>query len=139
MRRRTNRAAWIIATALLSSSSAIAAEPTYERLQETTKRGWLDVGLLLQVVADAQPDRTAAGQNGFSLANARVSLGGELDGGFGYFVQGNLVRSPSLLDGRLSYRYRERHRVDVGLFKAPFSAELLVPASTIDFVDRSRA
>ncbi len=113
-------------------------EPVYDRLVETLKHDWLSVGVLLQVVGDVQDERNSPGQNGFSIANARLSLSGELDGGFGYFLQGNFADSPTLLDGKMHFKVNRALMVDAGLFKAPFSAEFLISAANIDFVNRSR-
>jgi len=113
-------------------------EPAYDRLVETLKQDWFSVGLLLQVVGDFQHDRSLSGKDGFSIANARLNVSGELDRGFGYFLQGNFADSPTLLDGKMYFKINRTLTVDAGLFKSPFSAEFLIPASGIDFVNRSR-
>lgn len=118
---------------------AQGAEPVLDRLAATFKQPYLSVGLLVQTVADFQIERSMAGENGFSLANARLNVGGELDNGFGYFFQANFVTSPAILDARLSYRPGAAVRLSVGQFKVPFSYEFLTNAANIDFVNRSQA
>jgi hypothetical protein len=49
-----------------------------------------------------------------------------------------MVKSPALLDGRLTFRATHWFLVDAGQFKAPFSQEFLTAASDIDFVNRSQ-
>lgn len=129
-----------VASALLAAAplSAQDPEPLLDRLAETFKRPYFSVGLLMQTVADFQIERSVAGQNGFSLANARLSVGGELDNGFGYFLQTNFVNTPAILDARLSYRPSDAIRVSVGQFKVPFSYEFLTSDASIDFVNRSQ-
>ncbi len=128
----------VLATIVPSALGQEPEEPALRQLERALKRGWLDVGLLLQVVVDAQDTRTFSGQNGVSIANARVSLSGDLDRGFGYFFQGSFADDAKLLDGRVSYEPTRGPGWDLGLFKAPFSAEFLTSAASIDFVNRSQ-
>lgn len=113
-------------------------EPIYDQLAEMFKRDYLSIGVLLQAVADFQIDRTFPGNNGFNISNFRLSLSGELDQRFGYFLQTNFAGTPSILDARMYYRFTPQVAVDVGQFKAPFSYEFLTSAASIDFVNRSQ-
>ncbi len=113
-------------------------EPLWERLRSTFQQEALTVGALLQIVGDAQIERSAPGPNGFSVANARFRLEGRLDGGFEYFFQTAFTQSPAVLDARVGYRAAEALTLDAGLFKAPVSREFLTGAGSIDFVNRSR-
>ncbi len=141
-RRRLSRAAVLYAAlTLMTATPAVAQgtdEPLFDDLVSTFKKKYLSVGALLQFVADFQPERSFAGNNGFSIANFRVSLSGELDAGFGYFLQTNFATSPAILDAKGYYRFHSAAVLDAGLFKAPFSRELLTSASAIDFVNRSQ-
>lgn len=112
-------------------------EPLYEQLVRRFKTEPLSVGLLAQAVADYQFDRAGPG-NGFSLAAARLSVRGALDHGFSYLFQTDFVKNPVILDARVSYAFSPAFVVDAGMFKAPFSAEFLIPAASIDFVNRSQ-
>lgn len=114
------------------------AEPRLQQLQETFKKPSLSVGALFQSVADFQIDRTGPGHNGFSVANFRLALYGDLDAGFGYFLQANFVGTPAILDARLKYRPGRFLAFDFGQFKVPFSKEFLTGAGGIDFVNRSQ-
>jgi len=113
-------------------------EPLLEELRRYFQRESLSVGILFQFVADFQPDRSFAGNDGFSIANARVRVYGELDGGFGYLVQANLIDTPAVLDAEGHYRVVDGLVLRGGLFKAPFSREFLTGAGSIDFVNRSQ-
>ncbi len=136
----------IVASTLLcvvpcSAQDSPADEPLFDRLESTVKSEVFNVGLVLQTVGDVAWDRdaTTPGRNGFSIPAARLRVSGALDHGFDYLVQTDFTRSTVLLDLRLSYRLTRHLAVDAGLFKAPFSAEFLIPLPSIDFVNRSQA
>ncbi len=120
------------------SLAAQGGEPVFEELVRTFQRDFLTVGILLQVVGDFQTERTFAGENGFTIANARVRVRGELDQGFGYFLQANLATAPAILDAAARYRFAPAIGLQAGLFKAPVSREFLTGAGGIDFVNRSQ-
>ena len=112
-------------------------EPLYDELVRRFKTKPLSLGLVAQAVADVQFDRPTGG-NGFSLANARLSVRGTLDHGFSYVVQAGFTSDPVILDARISYAFSPAFIIDAGMFKAPFSAELLISTPSIDFVNRSQ-
>lgn len=133
---------YLLATLVLLAAHGVAHgqdEPIFEELSRHFKQPYLDVGLVAQAVGDFVFDREdTAGNNGFSIAAARLRAQGELDFGFGYFFQTEFTSSTPILDARVSYRYSPALIVDAGLFKSPFSAEFLIPAPSIDFVNRSQ-
>jgi phosphate-selective porin len=124
---------------VVGEAGAQRDEPAFEELSRLVKRDYLSLGVLFQAVADLQAERSMPGNSGFSVANFRVALSGELDQRFGYFLQTNFTATPAILDARMYYRPTGAVRVDVGRFKAPFSHEFLTPASSIDFVNRAQA
>ncbi len=130
-------------TLTLGVSGALEAqrdeEPTYRQLIQMVQRDYLRLGVLLQTVADLQIERSMAGGNGFNISNFRVALSGELDAGFGYFLQTNFAASPAILDANMFYDVSPSVRLTAGQFKAPFSREFLTSASSIDFVNRAQA
>jgi len=98
----------------------------------------VNVGVMIQAVADFQNERIVPGVNGFSLGNARLIAHGSLPGDFAYRLQANAVGSTTLQEARVMYWFkRDRLRVHAGVFKAPFSKEFLIRADAIDFVNRS--
>ena len=114
-------------------------EPLFDQLVNTFQTKYFKIGALLQNVADFQIERTFLGNNGFNIANFRLNFSGELDQGFGYFLQTSFTQSPAILDARMYYRFSSRVTLDIGQFKAPFSKEFLTSAAGIDFVNRSQA
>lgn len=117
-------------------AQAPADEPLLEALTETFKREYLSFGMLTQAVGAFYAD-SDDGRNGFSLGAARLSLRGTLDEGFSYVMQTDFTRTPVILDARVSYAFSPAFIVNAGMFKAPFSAEFLIPAANIDFVNRA--
>ncbi|TYP95352.1 Phosphate-selective porin O and P [Fodinibius salinus] len=113
-------------------------EPLYDKLKKNFQKEYFSVGSLVQFVGDFQPERNMGGNNGFSIANLRLNVSGDLDNGFGYLVQTKFDTSPTILDAKAYWKYSEGFQIDAGLFKSPFSYELLTGAAAIDFVNRSR-
>lgn len=141
MRKTLLLALFCAAVLALNSKAATAQsndEPLFDALEQHFKRDELSLGVLVQAVTDLQIERSFAGRNGFSMANLRLLLYGELDQGFGYFVAINAINTPGILDARLYYQVSPALRLSIGQFKAPFSAEFLTYAGSIDFVNRSQ-
>ncbi|RMG63965.1 MAG: hypothetical protein D6715_10510 [Calditrichaeota bacterium] len=124
--------------ALAFSGKAQQSEPAFEAFKQQFQKEYFSIGVLFQGVADFQPERSMAGRNGFSIANARLRVYGKMDAGFGYLVQSSFVSNPVLLDGKMYLEVSPQLAVDFGLFKAPFSGELLTSAAALDFVNRSQ-
>ena len=114
-------------------------DQSLEKLRDTFKKDYLSLGLVLQVVSDFQIERSFPGNNGFTMANMRFIVSGEFDQKFGYLMRTNFINSPAILDAKLHYRFSKKFIIDLGQFKSPFSHEFLIPAESIDFVNRSRA
>lgn len=127
-------------TMLIFSTSLLTAqeEPLFEKLQKNFQTKYFNVGFLFQGVFDHQFERTFPGNNGFSLANVRLIFSGELDRGYGYYVQTNFVASRILLDARFFYKVAPYLIFDIGQFKVPFGTEYLISESAIDFVNRAQ-
>lgn len=123
-------------TSLCVAQPLAAQEPLWDELQRRVKSEPISLGALFQFVADAQTDRSFPGQNGFSVANFRFSLSGQLDDGFEYFLQSNFG---GLLDARIGLQVHPSVTIDAGRFKTPYSREFLTGAGSIDFVNRSQS
>ena len=94
-------------------------------------------GVVLQIVGDLQYENSDNVPNGFQVANMRLSARGRADRYFSYLATASIANAPSILDARITYHYRPSLEFDAGLMKVPFSYEFLVPAQSIDFVNRS--
>jgi len=110
----------------------------FEKFRDQFKKEYFSVGGLLQTVGDYQFERIA-GENGFSVGNARLKVYGEFDNKFGYQLQTNFVSSNALLDANMYYNLTPNFSIKAGLFKTPFSYEYLTGAAATDFVNRSSA
>lgn len=137
---RVSRFACLITLLALGAAGPLRAqdeEPAFDELVATFQQPYLTIGMLVQAVADLQVERSAPGNTGFLLGNARLRLNGTLDNGFGYLFQTNFVAGPTILDAQVHYRFAPALSVSAGKFKTPFSYEFLVYAGNIDFVNRS--
>ncbi len=109
------------------------------QLKEALQKKYASLSILVRNVADFQIERSAPGNNGFSIENFRIKLSGDLDDNFGYSLETKMLNSPAILDADLYYKFSPQFKLDFGLFKLPFSREYLVSEGDIDFVFRSRA
>lgn len=121
-----------------NSFSQETEEPILNKFRQNFNSQYFNLGVVVQVVGDFQFERNIPGYNGFNLANFRLRMNGEFDKGFGYFVQTSFTGSPAILDAKIFYKLSDAVIFDAGLFKAPFSAEFLIGAPDIDFVNRSQ-
>ncbi|WP_420454268.1 porin [Rubrivirga sp.] len=112
-------------------------ERRYDALVQRFQNDYLRFTALLQVVPTVAFEDVEGNQPGFDVAAAWLGIGGRLDGGIGYFLRGDFARSPSLLEAYVSYGSDDVRGV-VGRQKVPFSAEFLIGAANIDFVNRAR-
>jgi hypothetical protein len=78
-------------------AQSIGDEPLYDKLKKDFQKEYLRIGSLLQFVGDLQPEQNLWGTNGFTIANLRLKVSGNLDHGFGYVVQTKFDRSPAIL------------------------------------------
>jgi hypothetical protein len=102
----------------------------------------LRIGGLVQVDAylareetDVPPARSAG--SGFRARSARVRLGGETER-LSYVVQTELTSSSVLLDALARVPLTDRVRLSGGLFKTPYSAEILKGRPDLLFAERAR-
>ncbi len=110
---------------------------------------------LFAVDAGLGPDSVTNFDGGYDITDARLAMGGKLEQGFGYFVQANLIQSTPLLDLVLDWTgphsshadgggndsgagFGAGLRIAAGYFRTPFSAELLIGAPNLDFINRSQ-
>ena len=133
------RLLFVLIAIALGVTTASADEPLMQELQRRFQSDPLTLGALLQVVGNYETGDSALVNDGFALANLRVLLYGQLDEGWGYFLQTSFIKAPALLDASLRYRRWKQISFEAGAFKAPFSAEFLTFAGNIDFVNRSQA
>ncbi len=104
----------------------------------------LRFNMLLTLNGYLGPERVNDSDAGFEIGDARLVMGGELEHGFGYFLQANLIDSRPLLDLIMDWKTRRQAEGGIGFgirggfFRTPFSGELLIAAPNLDFIDRSQ-
>lgn len=97
------------------------------------------LGLLVQTnFRYSFEDDNFHGGRTFQLANARVDLRGNLDGGFFYRVFVNMASEPNLLDAYIGYRYDNRLRIIAGAQKPQQTTDFIPPPQSTDFMSRAR-
>jgi len=130
---------YLISSLSFYSVAAADDEPLWEELRQRVKSPVFNVGALLQVVGTYENDVTTTPRNGFVLANARLKVRGELDRGWGYYMQVSFIRSPAILDANITFApWRPLAQFQLGSMKAPFSAEFLTSTGRTDFVRRAQ-
>jgi len=128
-----------LALGLVAWAPAGAAdEPLLRELTERFQSKPLALGALVQVVGVHQTGDSTLVESGFALANFRASLRGELDGGWGYYLQASFTKAPAFLNASVRFAPSPAAGFELGAAKAPFSAEFLTSAASIDFVNRSQ-
>lgn len=95
----------------------------------------LRVGGLVQ--ADAYLGGNAGPTDGFRARSTRLRLGGQAQR-ISYVIQTDFTSSSPLLDAFVQVPLADRLRLRGGLFKTPYSAELLTPRPRIPFAERAR-
>lgn len=123
-------------TALSFAQQKKQQNSEFQQLQENLKNDYFSFSLLVQGLADFQPERTT-GHNGFQASKGRFKISGIFDGRFGYNLQATMLQSPSILDANVYYKPTANFSIKGGLFKSPFTHEYLTGASSILFVNRS--
>lgn len=115
----------------LPAQSPSPSDTTFVSLLRGTELG---IGALLQV--DGMAGRDDA-PDSFELRVARLRFRGTAHR-LQFFVQTDFNRAPAVLDTRLRVSVSEAVSVAAGLYKAPFSAELLLFRGDLPFLERSR-
>jgi hypothetical protein len=123
-----------------AQSQSTPSEPGLDdQFKSMLTNDYFRVNMLVQSVARFSfEDDNFLGGRGFSLPNARVSLRGNIDGGFYYRVFVNMASEPNLLDAFVGYRYDERFRITAGAQKPSQTLDFTPPPQNIEFISRAR-
>jgi hypothetical protein len=114
-------------------------EPLTEQLLALTKSDPFQITALITAAGHFSfEDDDFRGGRTFRVDNARLGVGGILDGGFDYRFQFEFAREPNLLDAYVGYSFSDRANLRVGAQKPQISAELLPSPAETDFMDRAR-
>jgi len=101
--------------------------------------GWSGTLTIETKTTDLQADAYLGDPTGdaFRARSTRLRLGGEINE-LQYVIQTDFSSSPVLLDAFARLPLTNRLRLTAGLFKAPFSAEILTSRPNIRFAERAR-
>jgi len=119
----------------MATPGALRAQSATDTTLVSLLRGTeLGIGALVQADALIGDD---AIRDGFNLRATRLRLRGEAPG-LQFFVQTDFNRNPSVLDARLRVPLSSKASVVAGLYKTPFSAELIRFRGALRTLERSR-
>jgi len=127
-------------TLLLSALLLMGTGALHPSSAQSTEQGSVSVGEgTLNVGALLQADAYLGEPNGdaFRARSTRLRLGGEVNS-LQYVIQTDFSSSSVLLDAFTRLPLTNRLRLTAGLFKAPFSAEILTSRPNIRFTERAR-
>jgi len=125
----------LLLLALLLATAPAHAQSRDSALVSLLRGTELGIGALLQTDLDAG---SAVVNNGFTLRVARLRLKGAVRP-VRFFVQTDFSDTRSILDMRVRLPIAEGTSVAAGLYKAPFSRELLTFRGAILMAERARA
>lgn len=129
----TGRASLLVFILALLPCLALAQSPDDEGPVSVLGSDALQIGGLIQTDAYLGRD----GSDGFRARSARVRLGGQAKS-LSYVVQTELTSSDVLLDALTRLSLTDRVQLSAGLFKTPYSEEILTSRSNLLFAERAR-
>lgn len=146
MRRREKRTglrcAWVLIGCVAFFAASARAEVVGPGVLALTPPGHIEplrFGMLLSADAAVGPSNVTNLNAGFEVGDARLSVRGLLEKGFGYYIQANFAESTVLQDLEIEWSSREiGFRAKAGYYRTPFSGEVQIPDADIDFIERSQ-
>lgn len=134
-------AVWLLAVGAATSATTAYAQPRPDSVEtlrrETSQSERFQFGTLLQSVTHFSGD-PAATEEGFQIANARLSVEGQVTSRLTYELEVDFAEGAELKDARIGYRVLPRLSLSAGQFKAPFSYSALTSTAETPFVRRPR-
>ena len=135
----------VVSILLLSTSLSAQNDSSITNdLKNGLKSDYFNVSMLLQTnfrysIEDDYhlQHRYLAGRT-FQLANARLDIKGNVDGGYFYRMHFNVAREPNLLDAYVGYKYDDRLIITAGRQKPSQSIDFIPAPQDYDFLDRAR-
>ncbi len=109
-----------------------------DQLREHLHNDYFNLNLLIQSEGRFSfKDNDFQGGRTFSAANARISLRGNLDGGFFYRVMVDAAPQVRLLDAFVGYKMHDAFSVSVGAMKPRQTLDFIPDPGAHNFVDRA--
>jgi len=129
----------VLAVLLFFPTAAAEEKPSLDdQLREHLHNDYFNLNLLIQSEGRFSfKDNDFQGGRTFSAANARISLRGELDGGFFYRVMVDAAPQVRLLDAFVGYKMHDAISVSVGAMKPRQTLDFIPDPGAHNFVDRA--
>lgn len=134
---------FLLAVATFTCHGALMAQTSENSLDEQLKallqHDYFRMNILVQsTFRYSFDDDSFQGGRTFQVPNARVSLRGDLDGGFYYRVFYNMASEPNLLDAFIGYRHSDAFRLTAGAHKPTQTTDFIPAPQNTDFLGRAR-
>ena len=128
-----------LAVLLFFSTTAAEEKPSLDdQLREHLHNDYFTLNILIQGEGRFSfKDNDFQGGRTFSAANARISLRGNLDGGFFYRVLVDAAPQVRLLDAFVGYKMHDAFSVSVGAMKPRQTLDFIPDPGAHNFVDRA--
>lgn len=123
---------------LFSTIKAQESPSLDEQLREYLQKDYFSLNVLIQSEGrfSLQDDDFQGGRS-FNAANARISLRGNLDGGFFYRVLVDVAPEPALLDAFVGYKLADAFSLTLGAQKPKQTLDFIPDPGSHNFVDRA--
>ena len=107
-------------------------------LKNNLRHEYFTVNMLMQTEGRYSfGDEKIYGSSRFGVANARISIRGNLDNGFFYRLYTNFSSEPELLDAFIGYKLGEGLRITTGQMKPKQTLDYIPNPGATDFIDRA--
>ena len=128
----------LLITGLFSMNAFAQGTSIDENLKESLRKEYFTVNMLMQTEGRYSfGDEKIYGRSQFGVANARISIRGNLDKGFFYRLYTNFSSEPELLDAFIGYKLGEGLRITTGQMKPKQTLDYIPNPGATDFIDRA--
>lgn len=123
---------------IVSGSNYAQENPLDSLLKNNLQQEYFTVNMLMQTEGRYSiGDEKIYGGSQFGVAQARISIRGNLDNGFFYRLYTNFSREPELLDAFIGYKLGEGLCITTGQMKPKQTLDFIPNPGATDFIDRA--
>ncbi|MFW5974587.1 MAG: porin [Bacteroidota bacterium] len=124
---------------LITAGNTYTQESSLDSLlKQNLRNEYFKVNMLMQTEGRYSiGDEKIYGGSQFGVANARISIRGNLDNGFFYRLYTDFSSEPNLLDAFIGYEFAEGLRITTGQMKPKQTLDYIPNPGATDFIDRT--